>query len=139
MCEEFCAPGKSHRGCKNCELVCQDCDPAVCSEPKEFEWYDWEPGCAKHIYTKKKLMKKTIPKTIPSFKWVVEESCPSCQTACPYALIPPGATVPPPPVPNTRLIAGISLDNSQGDAAIVSVKASRSSHSWLVRSLFGTE
>ena len=52
-----------------------DCDPAICSQSKDFVWYDWEPGCAKHIHTKKKLMKRTISKTIPGFKWVVEDLC----------------------------------------------------------------
>src|SRR5690349_14158950 len=76
-CEDFCVPGKSCRDGRNCDEVCDECDGEVCSAPKKFVWYNWIPGCAENIYTKKKLMKKTITKTVPSYKWVVEDLCPN--------------------------------------------------------------
>lgn len=115
-CEDFCAPGKSHRGCKNVEGICEDCDPSVCNQSKDFVWYDWEPGCSKQIYTKKKLMKKTVTKKVPSFKWVVEDMCQECQDTCPCALIPPDATVPlPPAIADARYLSGITLPKSESD------------------------
>jgi hypothetical protein len=35
------------------------------------------PGSAK-VHTKKKLMKKTVTKKVPSHKWVVEDLCDNC-------------------------------------------------------------
>ncbi len=37
-CEDFCLPGPSDRGCKNCEEVCDDCtekDKDICTALKE--------------------------------------------------------------------------------------------------------
>lgn len=78
---DFCLPGPSKPGCKHCELVCDEEDPkSPCTKPQPFSWYDWIPGCAT-VHTKQKLMKKTVTKTIPSYKWVVEDLCPACATA----------------------------------------------------------
>lgn len=80
-CEDFCVACKSECGCKHCETVCENCvekaDPKVCAKPKNFVWFDWTPGGAK-IYTKTKLMKKIEMVTVPSYKWVVEDMCPTC-------------------------------------------------------------
>jgi hypothetical protein len=88
--------------------VCDDCEcgpDAVCSKPKAFVWYDWIPGCSKHIYTKKKLMKKTVVKTVPSFKWVVEDLCPRCVGECDKAApAPPAGPIPPVPVPGAKVV-----------------------------------
>jgi hypothetical protein len=99
-CEDFCVGGPSCRGCKNCEEVCQSTEKDAsgpCVAPKDFVWYDWFPGCPKGVYTKKKLMKKTLTKTIPSFKWVVEDLCAECEAKTQDAVVPPGVAVPPPP------------------------------------------
>lgn len=107
-CEDFCLPGPSCRGCKNCEGVCNFCDEkdakAPYAEPKKFVWYDWVPNPCADVFTKKKLMKKTITKTVPSYKWVVEEVCPDCEQKCVGAPIAAGVEVPPPPqIPDARL------------------------------------
>ncbi len=102
--EDFCAPGRSKPGCKHCETVCDEDDPdSPCVRPKEFSWTEWIPcGCGK-VFTKKKLMKKTITKTVPGYKWVVEDLCAECEAACPMVTPAPGAIVPPPPVIDAEL------------------------------------
>lgn len=104
QCEDFCAPGKSCRDGRNCEVVCDACDGGVSTAPKNFVWYNWLPGCADHIYTKKKLMKKTLVKTIPSYQWVVEDLCPNCQEKCQGAKVEPGAKIPAPPSVAARVL-----------------------------------
>jgi hypothetical protein len=99
-CEDFCQPGPSCRGCKNSEEVCQSTEKDAdgpCVAPKNFVWYDWIPGGSKGIATKKKLMKKTVTKTVPSFKWVVEDLCAECEAKTENAVVPPGVAIPPPP------------------------------------------
>lgn len=101
-CEDFCVPGHSKPGCRNCELVCQSCDEkydphAPIARPKNFVWTEWIPGCAQ-VHTKKKLMKKTVTKKVPSYKCVVEDLCSQCEAKSASAEIPLGASVPPPPV-----------------------------------------
>jgi hypothetical protein len=81
-CEDYCLPGPSSPGCKHCEMVCGTCDTcrdtnAVHAQSKPFVWTHWIPGTAK-IYTKKKLMKKTVTMKVPSHKWVVEDLCAEC-------------------------------------------------------------
>ena len=97
-CEDFCIPGPSKPGCKHCEMVCEDCDAGcdpngVHYQPHKFVWTEWIPGCAK-IHTRKKLMKKTITKTIPSYKWVVENLCPQCVAHSQSAAVPVGTELP---------------------------------------------
>lgn len=79
-CEDFCVPGPSKPGCKNCDLVCETCDnpDAIMAQPKKFVWTEWIPGCAT-VHTRKKLMKRTVVKTVPSYKWVVENLCAKCE------------------------------------------------------------
>ncbi len=80
--EDFCVPGPSCPKCEHCEMVkCggeEGGNDAVCTQPTKFVWTEWIPGCAK-IFTKKKLMKRTITKKVPSYKWVVEDLCKSCR------------------------------------------------------------
>lgn len=85
-CEDFCVGCHSTPGCTHCEEVCGACDETgkpsgVCAKPQRFLWTEWTPGSAT-VFTKKKLMKKTITKKVPSHKWVVEDLCPSCRAAC---------------------------------------------------------
>lgn len=110
-CEDFCLPGKSCRGCLNSEEVCTPDDKAKgeepCSHSKSFVWYDWTPGCANGIRTKKKLMKKTIEKKLPSYKWVVEDLCQECEDKMAATLIEPGVIVPLPPEINASMKYGV--------------------------------
>jgi hypothetical protein len=101
QCEDFCLAGPGKRGCEHCEEVCAECTTqpnSVHAEPKPFVWFDWCPGNAK-MFTKQKLMKKTITKTVPSYKWVVEDLCAACQSENKSVDVPPGTRVPPPPLP----------------------------------------
>lgn len=76
--EDFCIPDRSLPDGQHCELVCDDNDPkAPSTQPKKFIWTEWLPSSAK-IHTKKKLMKRTVTKSIPSYKWVTEDLCPQC-------------------------------------------------------------
>lgn len=100
-CEDVCLAGPSCRGCKNCEEVCQSSEKGAdgpCVAPQNFVWYDWIPGCSKGIYTKKRLMRKTVTKTVPSFKWVVEDLCSACEAKLPPVEVPFGADIPPRPL-----------------------------------------
>ena len=69
----------------------------VRSRAKRFVWTRWIPGPCGDVYTRKKLMKKTVTKTVPSFKWVVEELCDQCLESCESPKIPTDVPVPPPP------------------------------------------
>jgi hypothetical protein len=110
-CEDFCLPGHSQRDGKHCEAACEAeaCNQdGICSKPKPFVWHDWIPGCSKGSATKHKLMKKTVVKTVPSYKWVVEDLCPQCLNKCQNCEPPPsGAPVPPPPpAPGAKVVYG---------------------------------
>jgi len=50
-----------------------------CLRVKPFVWTEWIPSDCASIFTRKKLMKKTVTKSVPSYKWVVEDCCPSCR------------------------------------------------------------
>lgn len=79
-CEDFCLPCPSKPGCEHSECVCQDCEAAaagICTVPQKFVWSEWCPRGAK-MFTKTKLMKKVETKTVPSYKWVVEDLCSGC-------------------------------------------------------------
>ena len=96
--EEFCAPDPScpdHDHCEEIRASTKPTDP--CSVPKVFRWTHWTPAPCGTVYTKKKLMKKTVTKTVPSYKWVVEDLCPSCQAKCAQLAVPSGTEVPPAP------------------------------------------
>jgi len=85
--EEFCVPKPSTKKCAHCEPECEDCEESPTSHfplslHKRFVWSEWIPGTAK-IHTKKKLMKRTETKTVPSFKWVVEDLCANCNGRAP--------------------------------------------------------
>lgn len=96
---DYCVPGPSQRGCKNIDCLCNETnDPkSPCVSPKKVVWWDWTPGCCAQVRSKNVLMKKTVTKTVPGFKWVVEDLCPQCQAACQTAQVPEGFNVPNPP------------------------------------------
>jgi len=82
--ESFCVNGPSCEGCKHCETICEKdkrdkTDAKVCSVPKTLTWTNWMPRANTSIFTKKKLMKKTVTKSVPSFRWVVEDLCDHCR------------------------------------------------------------
>jgi len=73
-CEDFCVPGPS----KKCGVRCvPDCD-ALHGCRKEIVW---QPCCGK-VYTRKKLVKKTIIEEKPGFKCVVVVLCKGCGNGC---------------------------------------------------------
>jgi hypothetical protein len=100
-CEDFTVPCRSERGCKNCEMVCETCgdkeSDEICVKPKKFVWYDWLPGGGAQIYTRHKLMRGTMTKKVPGFKWVIEDLCPECTAKCEATTVTPGIDVPAPP------------------------------------------
>jgi len=98
-CEDVCVPGPSHPECKHCEMVCGkgEGDKQICTQPKKLVWTSWVPGCGRDIVTKRKLMKKTVTKIVPSFKWVVEDMCTACMAQTESVSVPAGAKVPPAP------------------------------------------
>jgi hypothetical protein len=110
--EDFCVPGPSRPGCRHCEEVCAPCDAAcnpqgVGAKPKTFSWTEWIPGCSAQVYTRTKLMRKIVPRKVPSYKWVVEDLCEACEGNCGCADVPPGAEIPPPPAVNAKLKYGV--------------------------------
>lgn len=106
--EDFCVPGPSQPGCAHCDFVCEECN-----EQDGFEaaakfrfWREWTPSRWSVIYTKKKLMKKIVTKTVPSYKWVVEDLCPECEAGYKTVQVPAGAEIPPaPPLDDAKIIA----------------------------------
>lgn len=109
-CEDFCIPGPSKPCCKECDVVCDACednkakpdDPV--SMPKRFVWRDWIPSMYAKIHTKKKLMQKIETKKIPSYKWVVEDLCPKCESQAGSAMVEPGVKLPPRPRVAAKII-----------------------------------
>lgn len=99
--EEFCVPKHSKLECRHKDRVCQDCDV---SDGKTHSgkgvWFSWSEWLTKGAckYTRHKLMKKTITKTVPSYKWVLETVCDECESKCASVVPEPGVKVPPPPV-----------------------------------------
>src|SRR5687767_14412899 len=95
--EDFCVPGPSKPECRHCEAVCESCgasgdstlQPAV---PKSLAWTEWLRSSAR-VYTKKKLMKRTVRTTIPSYKWNVEQPCSLAEGECQNANMPPKSDV----------------------------------------------
>jgi hypothetical protein len=99
--EPFCLPGPSQRDCKHCEDVCESGNEGdglkrLFASPRPFVWTEWIPGCAT-LHTKRKLMKRTVTKKIPSYKWVVEDLCPECESTLPTVNVASDADVPPVP------------------------------------------
>jgi hypothetical protein len=72
-------------------------DKDICVQPKKLVWTTWLPGCGRDIVTKRKLMKKTVTKSVPSFKWVVEDLCTECMAQTDLVSVPANAEVPPAP------------------------------------------
>ncbi len=117
-CEDFCVPGPSHRDCKHCKMLCEECNEAEdCYKPhggpKKFVWYDWIPSTCAKVFTKKKLMQKKVKTTVPNYKWVVEDLCSKCEARAESAQVEPGAKIPPAPA-----IADAKLKPVRATAAV---------------------
>lgn len=112
QCEDFCVPGPTWCGKKHCEMVCTECanpnDPkAVTTGPSPLVWRDWIPGRCACVHTRARLMKKTVTKTVPSYKWQVEYLCAGCEEGCTPVTHPADALIPPPPaVDGAKIIPG---------------------------------
>lgn len=78
--EDFAIGGPS---CPKCQCTTEACkcspDSKVQSGSKKFTWKIWEPSLTAFWFTKNKLMKRTETKTIPTYKWVVEDLCDQCR------------------------------------------------------------
>lgn len=110
-CEEFCAPGPSTQGCEHCEMACEDCqkkeskEEAPSAKPQKFVWREWHPAKCAKVFTRAKLMKKTETKTVPGYKWVVEDLCPACQATCEVVAKPiADAVIPPMPDEDAKIL-----------------------------------
>lgn len=109
--EDICLPGPSKPTCRHWDVACDDPSCHCCGDYRKFfVWAEWKPlGCCCKIVTKKKLMKKTVTKTVPSYKWVVEDLCPTCESKCETVTPPKGAAIPPAPrVEGAKFLGGMS-------------------------------
>ncbi|MFN8857163.1 MAG: hypothetical protein ACK50P_16475 [Planctomycetaceae bacterium] len=79
--EDFCVPGRGVEQCQHCEEVCecQDAEGEVSSRPRMFSWKEWQPCGDPEIRTKRKLMRKTVTKKVPTYKWVIQDLCEECR------------------------------------------------------------
>jgi hypothetical protein len=85
--EDFCIGAPSCLKCEQGQTVCQEgcveanakSNPKVRSGPSYWAWKIWQPASTAKVYTRQKLMKKTMTKTVPSFKWVVVDLCEACR------------------------------------------------------------
>jgi hypothetical protein len=80
-CEEFCIPGPSLPICKNCETICDETadEKSPVSLPKRLRWTQWGPGAHACVKSRAKLMKRTVTKKVPCYKWVTEDLCDGCR------------------------------------------------------------
>ena len=112
-CEDVCVPGPSTPDCKQCDMVGSPVPgDKVCSEPKRIVWTSWIPGCGQEIHTKRKLMKKTVTKNVPSFKWVVEDLCSDCTAGINPVVVPAGTVIPPTPHIDGTVVVIAARDTS---------------------------
>jgi hypothetical protein len=84
-CEDFCVPGPS---C--CCGKVNKHDECGC-----WSYKIWKPNCG-CVRTRKTLVKKEVTRKVPTTKWVVENVCAHCKSACDVELPADGA---PPKVP----------------------------------------
>jgi hypothetical protein len=103
-CKPLCLPCPSHKGCRHVE--CVDCSKDCNGNQKKVVWFDWCPGDAK-VHTPKVLLKKTVEKKVPSYKWVVENLCDGCQKACEQQSVPAPQDAPPAPRVGAKILHGV--------------------------------
>jgi hypothetical protein len=109
QCEDICVPEPSTPNCKHSHTVCPKSpeDKDICAQPKKIVWISWIPGCGGEIVTKRKLMKKTVTTTVPSFKWVVEDMCPACTAQLEPVTVPAGTPIPAAPKSEGAVIVAV--------------------------------
>jgi hypothetical protein len=103
--EEFCVSGPSCRGERVCEEACcpDDGKPPeagknrVETQPKVWRWWQWSAPKSARVFTRAKLMKKSVTKSVPGYKWVLEPMCPTCVAALEQPTVEAVADVPPLP------------------------------------------
>lgn len=108
QCEDVCVPGPSTPDCRQSEMINPKGpeDRKIFAQPKRLVWISWIPGCDPEVVTKRKLMKKTVTKTVPSFKWVVEDACPECIATLKPVTVPDDTTLPEAPrIDGARVLA----------------------------------
>lgn len=81
--EEFCLPGPSTPDCECSEQVCDADGCCLHGRPRSLFWINWLPSDRAKIFTRRKLMKRTVTRTVPTCKWVVEDVCAGCRGALP--------------------------------------------------------
>jgi hypothetical protein len=120
--EEICLPGPSTPKCSHCKCIECSCadgvNDKVRSKPKIFVWTEWFPGSSK-LHTRKKLMKRTTTVTIPSYTWVVEDVCDTCEHQLRSIGLSTEVLLPPVPVEWSALPRVANVDDC--DAMPVSV------------------
>lgn len=105
--EDFCVGGPNSIACEHEECACEEPDPAgkACFSPKKYTWREWYFNECPQMFTKRKLMKRTFTKKVPTYKWVVEDLCEACKSETKTAQLDPAIAVPPPP----KLPAGVEI------------------------------
>jgi hypothetical protein len=108
-CEDFCMAPPSTPDCKQCEMVGGKGpdEKNICAQPKRLVWTSWIPGCGPEVFTKRKLMKKTVTKTVPSFKWVVEDMCAACTAQLDPVTVPAGTPIPAAPKSEGAMVVAV--------------------------------
>jgi len=92
VCEDFCVPGRSSKcGCS------------------------WIPGCG-DVHTKRKLVKYEVSCKKPSWKYLVEDLCPSCTAA--VDAVPLDKAPPLPPAPKTAEAVSYETEDEVAPAAL---------------------
>ncbi|MFN9718019.1 MAG: hypothetical protein ACK58L_04940 [Planctomycetota bacterium] len=115
--EDICLPGPSTPECRHCETICceHESDRNIMTQPKQLVWLSWVPGCRADLFTKRKLMRKTVTRTVPSFKWVVEYLCSDCVAAIEPVVVPSGTKLPHPPDGKDLLVLEWTEEPSAGE------------------------
>jgi hypothetical protein len=98
-CEDVALPGPSEPVCRQGEMVnpLMADDRNLITRPKRRVWTLWRPPEGPDVFTKRKLMKKTISKSVPSYRWIVEDICGNCLTGLEPVTPPVGTELPPLP------------------------------------------
>lgn len=122
--EEFCVTGPACREERVCEEACcpdggteQSGTAKIESQPKTWTWWKWSPPRSARVFTRAKLMKKTVTKSAPGYKWVVEPMCSACVAALENPQVNSLAEVPPvPELPEKATILPASLCQESGSS-----------------------
>jgi hypothetical protein len=105
-CEDVVLPGPSEPVCRQCDIVNPQSaqDRNLVAQPKRRVWTLWRPSEGPDVVTKRKLMKKSVSKTVPSYRWIVEDICGNCLAG--LEPVTPAAGMELPPLPQ---VAGLQI------------------------------